>query len=179
MGDNTDLLIPQMELWTPPVSNPCQMTFNQFQPADLVRSQTSHTTGSFFYEMVFNVATSIAQVGVGIDNNFESLILAAGRAGSICWQGDGTVNYNGSFGVYSASSFSVGDVLGVDTDLTGKTIRFRVNGGSFTTAFSIAAIVTGSMFALAQLKNQSDQVTANFTGVSPAFAFTAPSTAWG
>lgn len=129
--------------------------------------------------MVFNAAQNIAAVGVGIDNNSEVLTAAAGQVGGICWLGNGTVNYNGTIGAYSAYPFSVGDVLGVDTDLTGKTIRFRVNGGSFSSNFSISAIVTGAMFALAQLENVNDQVTANFTGVSPAFAFTAPSTAWG
>ncbi len=29
MGDNGDILIPQMESWSPPTSGPCQMTFNQ------------------------------------------------------------------------------------------------------------------------------------------------------
>lgn len=151
-----------------------------FAAADLVRSQTSHTTGTgaWYFEMVATAAADITKVGVGIDNNAESLTMQAGQAGGICWQGDGSINYNGVLNAYSFSSFSVGDVLGVNPDLTAKTFRVRVNGGSFSTAFSIAAIVTGPMFALAQLGTLGDQVTVNFTG-SPAFAFTAPSTAWG
>jgi hypothetical protein len=147
-----------------------------FLAADLVRSITSHTSGSWYFEMTFSFAADISRVGVGIDNNLESLTMAAGQAGGICWLGDGTVNYNGTVGAYRASPFSNGDVLGVNTDLTGKTIQFRVNGGSFSSSFSISAIVTGAMFALAQLETEFDQVTANFTGT---FAFTPPSTAWG
>jgi hypothetical protein len=41
------------------------------------------------------------------------------------------------------------------------------------------AIMTGSMYAFAQLANVNDQITANFTGVSSPFAFSAPATAWG
>ncbi len=148
-----------------------------FSAADLVRSQTSHTSSSWYFEMVFNVAANIAQVGVGIDNGAESLTMGAGQAGGICWLGNGSINYNGVVGAYSGSPFSVGDVLGVNVILPGS-IQFRVNGGSFS-SFSISAITGGAMFALAQLTNQLDQVTANFTGVSPAFAFSAPSTAWG
>jgi hypothetical protein len=150
-----------------------------FSAADLVRSITSHTSGSWYFEMNVNSAVNISQVGVGIDNNLESLTMAAGQAGGICWLGDGTVNYNGIVGAYRASPFSVGDVLGVNVDLDTATIQFRRNGGSFSSNFSISAIVTGAMFALAQLEYPGDQVTANFTGVSPAFAYSAPSTAWG
>lgn len=136
-------------------------------------------SSDWYFEMVPNVAADIAKIGVGMDNNSESLTVEAGQAGAVCWLGDGSINYNGVVGVYHAAPFSVGDVLGVNPDLTAKTIRFRVNGGSFSSSFSIAAIVSGGpMFALAQLKNPGDQVTANFTG-TPAFAFTAPSTAWG
>lgn len=149
-----------------------------FFVADLVRSITSHTSSDWYFEMVVNSASDIAKVGVGIDNNAESLTQAAGRAGGICWQGNGSVNYNGVFGAYSAPPYFIGDVLRVNPKLTAGTIGFAVNGGAFTT-LSISAIVGGSMFALAQMKNPGDQVTANFTGTSPAFAFSAPSTAWG
>jgi hypothetical protein len=161
------------------VSRASPITFATFFfPADLARSTTSHSSGSWYFEMTIDAATNVGEVGIGVDNNTESLTLAAGRAGSICWRGNGAVHYNGIQGAYTAAPFSVGDVARVDTDLTAKTIRFAVNGGSFTSTFSIAAIVTGPMFALAQLKDPGDQITANFTGV-PAFAFTAPSTAWG
>lgn len=150
-----------------------------FYQADLVRSLTSHSSGSWYFEITVNSATNVAQIGVGIDNNVESLLVEAGEAGAIAWLGDGSVNYNGTVGAYHASPFSVGDVLGVDTDLTGGTIRFRVNGNAFSSSFSIAGIIGRPMFALAQLKTFGDQVTANFTGVSPSFAFSAPSTAWG
>jgi hypothetical protein len=143
-----------------------------FFAANLVRSITSHATGSWYFEMTPNVAADITKIGVGIDNNVESLTSGAGQAG------DGTVNYNGTAGAYSATPFSVGDVLGVNVNLTSGTIQFRRNGSSFFT-FSISAIIGPSMFALAQLKNPFDQVTANFTGVNPAFSFSAPSTAWG
>ncbi len=142
----------------------------------LIRSKTSHTTGSWYFEMIVNKAANLAHIGIGIDNNSESLTAAAGKIGSICWLGDGTVDYNGIIGAYIASPFSVGDVLGIDADLTGKTIRFRVNGGAFSSNFSISAIAGGAMFAFAQLTNNLDQITANFIGK---FAFTATSTAWG
>lgn len=148
--------------------------------ADLVRSITTHTSGSWYFELTVNAATDVTKLGVGLDNNAESLIGGAGRAGSVVWSGDGSVNYNGLVWAYTAPKFQVGDVLGVDVDLTGDTIRFRVNGGSFTSTFSISAISNGqAILALAQLSSIGDQVTANFLGTSPAFAHTAPSTAWG
>lgn len=150
-----------------------------FFPADIIRSVTSHSTGSWYFEVTVNAATNPAQVGVGIDNNLESLTIEGGQAGSICWLGNGNVNYNGTLNAYQAASFSVGDVLGINVDLTGKTIQFRVNGNSFSSNFSISAITGPSMFALGMLTNPGDQITANFTGVSPAFSFSAPSTAWG
>lgn len=151
-----------------------------FYAANLVRSQTSHTTSAWYFEMTVNAAVDISKIGVGIDDNTESLTLEAGRAGSIAWLGNGSINYNGVTNAYTGPSFAVGDVLRVNPDLSAKTFSVAVNGGSFSTAFSISAIVTGApMFALAQLANQADQVTFNFTGVSPAFAFTAPATAWG
>ncbi len=147
-----------------------------FYDASLVRSQTSHSSGSWYFEMTVNTAINIGRIGVGIDDNRESLTLQAGRAGSICWVGNGDVNYNANLLAYSTSTFSIGDTLGVDTDLTGGTIRFRRNGDSFSSNFSISAIIGGQMYALAQLANAGDAVTSNFTGP---FAFTAPSTAWG
>ncbi len=156
--------------------------FNEVPPPpppsgfSLVRSNNSHSSGSWYFEMRVNAAGNISKVGVGIDNGAENLISKAGQFGSICWMGDGNVNYNGAGNVYSAPPFSIGDVLGINPDLTAKTIRFRVNGGPFSNAFSIQAIVTGPMFALAQLSAPLDQMTSNFTGP---FAFIQPSTAWG
>lgn len=147
---------------------------------DLVRSVTSHSSGSWYFELTINAATDVTKVGVGLDNNKETLTGGAGRAGSVVWYGDGSVTYNGLVWAYTAPKFNVGDVLGIDVDLTGDTIRFRVNGGSFTSTFSIASVSNGqALLALAQLSALSDQVTANFLGTSPAFAHTAPSTAWG
>lgn len=147
-----------------------------FYVADLVRSQTSHSSGSWSFELTINAAIDVTKIGVGIDNNVESLTSEAGHAGAIAWLGDGKVNYNGVIGAYSAQPFAVGNVLGVDVNLTGGTMRVKVNGGSFSSNFSISAIIGGPMFALAQMKNSGDQVTANFTGP---FTFTMPSTAWG
>ena len=143
---------------------------------DIVRSKTSHVNGSWYFEMLIKAAIDVTKVGVGLDNNVESLTTGGGQIGGICWFGDGSVNYNGAVRAYTASPFSVGDILGVDVNLTTKTIRFRVNGGSFSDVFSISAIVSGSMFALAQLAASLDQVKGNFTGP---FVFVSPSTAWG
>jgi len=153
-----------------------------FYAANLVRSITFHSSGSWYFEVTVNAATDITRVGVGLDNNSESLVLAAGRLGGICWLGNGAVNYNGVPGYYAMPSFNVGDVLGIDANLTAGTMRGRVNGNAFSNNLSIAGIIGGSpLYALAQLSNPVDQVTANFTGASPdpAFAHTAPSTAWG
>lgn len=144
--------------------------------ADLVRSVTSHPSGSWYFEMTVNAASNAAQVGVGLDNNVESLTGGAGRGGSIVWRGNGEIDYNGTASVYSAPPFVVGNVLGVDTNIDAGTIRFRVNGGAFVGPFSIAAITGTPLYAMAELKNIGDQITANFTG---SFAFTPPSTAWG
>lgn len=149
--------------------------------ADLVRSVTTHATGGWYFEITVDAATDVTKLGVGLDNNAETLTGGAGRAGSVVWSGDGRVDYNGLVWAYKAPTFAVGDTLGIDVDLTAETIRFRVNGGSFSSAFSISQIVDGvtPLLALAQLSALSDQVTANFLGTSPAFAHTAPSTAWG
>lgn len=144
--------------------------------ADLIRSKTSHTTGSWYFEMRVLVSTKPAQIGVGIDNNAEKLIVSGGQVGAVCWLGDGNITYNGTPAAYQAFPFLVGNILGVDINLTLGTIRFRVNGGPFSDAFSISAITGNPMFAFAQLKNPGDQIQANFTGP---FAFSAPSPAWG
>jgi hypothetical protein len=149
--------------------------------ASLVRSSTSQFATKVYFETTVNVAAAVGQVGAGIDNNAENLTGPAGQAGSVCWCGDGSVNYNGNLAVYRASTFAVGDVLGVAVDLQNFLIWFRDNGGNWnasgsanpstaTGGFSIAA-VTGLVFALAQLSQGGDEMTADFSGP---FAFSIP-----
>ena len=143
-------------------------------PASLVRSLVNHATGFYYFEMVFGSAVDVTKVGVGIDNNVESLTTSGGQAGSILWTGDGAVAYNGGLNIYAASAFNVADIIGIAVDLTNKKIWFRVNGGNWnlngsanpvTTVggFSIAAVVPNA-YAYAQLESGGDQVTANFSG---------------
>ena len=95
-------------------------------PGYLVRSITNHSTGKWYYEMVFVVAAYIGQVGVGVDNDVESLSNAAGQVGSICWLGSGNVNYNANLNAYSASPYLIGTILGVAVDLTDAKIWFYI-----------------------------------------------------
>lgn len=157
-------------------------------PGYLVRSITTHTTGQWYFEITINAAAKLSDVGVGVDNGTENLNLSGGQAKGICWVGSGSVNYNGTLNAYLASTFFVGDILGVAVDITNAKIWFRENGGNWnnsasanpatnTGGFSISAIVP-TVYALAQLSSVGDQVTANFLGT---FGFSAPAgfSAWG
>ncbi len=156
--------------------------------ASLVRSTTSLSTGKWYFEVTVNVAAVIGNVGVGVDNDAESLSGAAGQAGSICWVGNGNVNYNGTLDVYAAAAFSVGNTLCVAVDLVNMEIWFRVNGGNWNNSptanpatdaggFSITAI-TPHAYALAQLSATGDEMTADFNGP---FSYAIPSgfSPWG
>lgn len=102
----------------------------------IVRSTNDYTTGKWYFEVTVNAASVIGNVGVGVDNNVESLNGAAGQSGSICWTGNGSVNYNSTSGAYTAASFTVGDVLGVAVDLVNMAIWFRDNGGNWNNSGS-------------------------------------------
>lgn len=148
----------------------------------LVRSNVSHASGAFYFEMTVVAATTISGVGVGLDNGSESISGAGGNAAGVCWLGNGNVNYNGTAAAYKAAVFTVGSVLGVAVNLSSGLIWFRNQNGAWNNSstanpatasggFSIAAI-TPKAFAVAQLTNKGDEITANFAGP---FSFTAPS----
>lgn len=148
----------------------------------LVRSNVSHASGAFYFEMTVVAASLIADVGVGVDNGSESASGAGGNTGGICWLGNGNINYNGTAAAYKAATFTVGSVLGVAVNLSSKLIWFRNKNGAWnnsgsanpataTGGFSIAA-VTPNAFALAQLTNKGDEISANFAGP---FAYSVPS----
>jgi hypothetical protein len=154
----------------------------------LVRSIVSHASGFYYFEATFNTASDLTHVGIGVDNDTESLTNSGGQTGSIIWLGSGIVNYNGSSRVYAAQSFGIGDILGIAVDITNKFIWFRVNGGNWNLSgtadpvsivggFSIAA-VTPTAFAYAQLENMADQVTANFSGPFTDLIPSSPYTNW-
>lgn len=157
----------------------------------LIRSITSHSAGKFYFEMTIDAALVLAHVGIGVDNGGESLVLPGGQAASLVWAGDGKVNYNWLRAVYRAALLAVGGTYGVAVDITNRQIYLTPDGtvwninGSASPAgnvggFSIAAI-TGAVLAMAQMSDVNDQITANFTGSSPSFAYSAPSgfSAWG
>lgn len=155
--------------------------------ANLVRSNVSHSSGQYYFEMTVASAVILSAIGVGVDNGVEPLTRPAGQAGTtggICWVGNGGVSYNGITNAYVIAPFSVGDVLGVAVDIGNQLIWFRDNGGNWNNnasanpvtgsqvgGISIAAI-TPNVFAMAQLTNTGDEITANFAGP---FSFTAPS----
>lgn len=159
--------------------------------AGLVKSITNHSTGKFYFEMSVDVAAVLADVAIGIDNGNEVLVLPGGQTGGIAWLGDGTVNYNGLSNVYQAAPFVAGGTYGVAVDLTNGKIYFTPNGTLWNInglaspagnvgGFLISAI-GGSVWAMAQLSQTNDQITANFTGSGPSFAYSAPAgfSAWG
>lgn len=159
-----------------------------FYPAYLARSMTSHSSGQYYFEMTIVVAGVMAQVGIGIDNDAESLTNPAGQLGSVCWLGNGTVAYNGNAHAYLGSAYMQGAVLGVAANLTSGLVWFyngstwnnspTANPASSTGGFSVAA-VSPSAYALVQLSQTGDEITANFTN-TPAFTYGAPSgfSAW-
>lgn len=139
----------------------------------LVRSIQTYASGKYYFEMTLNVATTLSQVGVGVDNDSESVEGAGGNAGSIIWLGNGSINYNGTANAYTAATFAVGNILGVAVDVGAKLIWFRVGSGNWNNSgtanpstgaggLSISAIAT--VFAIAQLAVAGDQITANFPG---------------
>lgn len=148
----------------------------------LARTNTSHSSGKYYFEMTVVAATNLAAVGVGVDNGSESLNAPGGQSGGIIWIGNGNVNYNGALDTTTIASFAVGDTLGVAVDVGGALIWFRDNAGNWnnngsanpatgTGGISILA-VTSNVYAVVQLTNYSDNITANFAGP---FVNTAPS----
>jgi len=149
---------------------------------ELVRSNVSHASGKYYFEMMINAATNLALVGVGVDNGVESLNGVGGQAGGILWLGNGNVVYDGLGIAAAVQSFNVGDVVGVAVDVTDALIWFRDAGGNWSNngsanpatgagGLSIAA-VTPNVYAVAQLTDALDEITANFAGP---FTYTAPS----
>lgn len=143
--------------------------------ASLLRSNTSHTSGKYYFEMTFLSAASLSNVGVGVDNGVEALTSPGGVSGSVLWLGTGAVNYNGSQSVFTVSSFAVDDVLGVAVDITDSLIWFRDNAGNWNASgtanpatgaggISIPGVTGGNVYAFAQLTATSNSVSANFGG---------------
>lgn len=151
---------------------------------NLVRTNVSHTSGQYYFEMTVVAAASLSAVGVGVDNGAEPLVRPGGGIGGICWVGNGGVSYNGANNAKTVAPFSVGDVLGVAVDIGNQLIWFRDNGGNWNNNASAnpvtgsqaggltIAAVTPNVFAMAQITSSGDEITANFAGP---FSFTAPS----
>lgn len=142
--------------------------------ASLVRSIANHSSGKFYFEMKFLNIVDTTKVGIGVDNNVESVDSSGGQSGSILWKPSGVVDYNGNSSVYLTASYAVGDDLDVAVDLTNGLAFFRVNGGNWNLSgsadpvtgvggFSISA-VSGSAYAFAQLESINDNISANFAG---------------
>lgn len=156
--------------------------------ANLIRSDVSHTSGQYYFEVTVTAAVLLSGVGVGVDNGKEPVTRPGGGPGGICWVGNGGVSYNGGNNNYIIAPFSVGDVLGVAVDIDNTVIWFRDNGGNWNNnpsanpvrgsqsgGFSILAVTPGSglanVFAVAQLMFAGDAMTANFSGP---FTYTPP-----
>ena len=80
--------------------------------------------------MSFSNIVDTTKVGIGVDNNAESLTQSGGQASSIIWYPSGRVDYNGFSNVYAAASYVAGNNLNVAVDMTNHLIWFRVNGGN-------------------------------------------------
>lgn len=150
--------------------------------AGLVRSSTSHTTGSYYFEATVLSAMSTPNVGIGIDNGLESVNNVGGQGGGVMWVGNGNVNYNGTVDAFTISAFSTSDVLGVAVNIGSGLVWFRDNAGNWnnngaanpatnTGGLSVPA-ATSTTFVVAQLATTGDAIQVNFAGP---FVNTAPS----
>jgi len=128
------------------------------------RSIASHATGIYYMEVTYTTAPGGYNVGVGVANATQSLNTAMGTTNNSCevYNGDATVYLNnGSIGSLSGAP-AQGDVVGMDVDVTGRLIRFRLNGGAFTSWLDISPI-TGDLFAAAHVNGAATtSITTNF-----------------
>ena len=143
----------------------------------IIRSNQVHsgTPGpqKYYFEVTITTASTVGQVGVGIDNGLESISNQA-AIGAVCWCGDGSVNYNGNLAVYNAGPFNVGDILGVAVDFVNNRIWFRDGAGNWNNSatanpatnvggFDWSGIGNAGIFAIQQVVAAST-LTPNYIG---------------
>lgn len=111
-------------------------------------SRDAKTTGKWYFEVTIVSGAALPVIGIMTPTG-NSVIpsLAPANFGTDCWNvnifNNGTVSKNttGAGGPGAAlndiPTFTVGDIIGVEVDLDGGTVRMRKNGGSWSSLVTI------------------------------------------
>jgi hypothetical protein len=139
-------------------------------------STTSHSSGRFFFEVTQNVyGGTVTSNSFGFANASQSYASSnfLGTTGSnSVGVFDNGHTYLNNTNVHNGPTFETsGDIIGVDVNITARTFRYQVNGGSFTSDIDISA-VAGALFAGVEVDKIANQQTINF---GPTFSYTMPS----
>jgi len=130
------------------------------------QSTISHTSGKWYWENKLTV-NSNAMVGVTTSIGNVNIYFCFSSTGYALFQSSGGGGWNkcnsNSFSGLG-SELSVNDVVGIALDMDNGTLKYNINGGSFTTVYTG---LTGTMFAGgATGDNGASEWTTNF-GAAP------------
>jgi hypothetical protein len=146
-------------------------------------------SGRWYFEATVGAGfASGMEIGVGVVDYRQSMTTYAGStAGAPGGQAGITPTFSNfptvSTGSSSAhngalgSSFAAGDIISIEYDADAGTLRGRLNGGSWTTAYSVSDGGSQPKFPFAYVSGNGCSVTLNFG--STAFAYSPPSGATG
>lgn len=154
------------------------------------KSTTSHDSGHYYLEVTTGTASS-GSVGLGLANSTYAIGFSpylGDDGNSIGYWNDGKiVHVNNSYDVGVIPSWTSGDNVGFDIDLDVGQFRARVNGGTWSSWYSIGnlarqlggAWIATDVWFVVDLYAGGEDATVNFGASS--FAYTAPTgaSAWG
>lgn len=141
-----------------------------------VGSIDAKTTGKWYFEMTMVTQGSAANIAVGVGDYTNNLNATIKAGPCIMYADNGEIFRNQLNGTAFGSAWSNGDIISVALDMTGGSVKFRRNGGTWSSDFAVVG--TQPYFPLVQLFRANASVTMNF-GAS-AFAYAVPSgySAW-
>lgn len=149
-----------------------------------VRTNDNHASGRYYLEYVLSAGaggSTFWLVGVGnsaaILNNYPGIT----KDSTGIFSNDGTWFFNNVPTATTITSFTTGDNIGIDFDITNKTIAFRKNGGTWTAANSLSTINAGPYYCMVGLAGGSTtpvEITANWTSASFVYGIPSGASAW-
>jgi hypothetical protein len=93
-------------------------------------TSSGKSSGKYYYEMSYTLATAGANVGVGVGTTASTYTAQGGGAGGMMFSGTGNIYTNSIFSTKSISGRSTADVVAVAVDITNLKIWFKVAFGS-------------------------------------------------
>lgn len=118
-----------------------------------------------FYVTVDNEGSAL--FGIGLANSSQSLsAYLGGSANSICLFKNGDLDYGGVTTGGVLGGYVTGDVIGVRVNTTANTVQFNKNGGSWTTATTIASLGEVAIYPAHFTQAVGQKMTADFSGLA-------------